>query len=394
MTNEQPTTDLAVTKAADEWLHPLEPYGPAKALREMTRRIMLFDTGKVKMNPTEAGHLAQVAASAWLNPFSGEIWGWVDVYQGNRRLNIMPGRRGLIRHAKEQSIAEGDKFWPEYELVKNSDHRESLKLEPGDLGYICRLRSVREIQIWNDSLTAAGQAGLEPSDIKEMVGPRPFTFGLGIMRKADIDRWDGKGMTPVERVQKRSYMMALKQKYVLPLAHAIGEAGETVDDYVMEGDWRETTDPPDPELPGGAEEPPEPEPSAPEPEPEAPGRPYSLGVLTQRFTDATERFAGTRKTEKIGDMELWQMVAWQLRDVFAGDDDQETKYHAALVALTGKDSSKKLTGAECRAILLWLDPKEREGQGAGLQASPMAKQEAGQLWQAGLLDQAREGVKA
>ncbi len=381
-----PVADQAVARAADAWLHPLEPYGPSKALHEMTRRIMLFDTGKVKMNPTEAAHLAQVAASAWLNPFSGEIWGWVDSYAGSRRLNIMPGRRGLIRHAKEQAREEGDKFYPEYEAVKAMDLRQQYNVEEGDAAFICRLRSVREIETWNDSLRAAGEAGLQPSDVKELVGPRPFTFGLGIMRKADIDRWDGKGMTPTERSQKRAYMMALKQKYVLPLAHAIGHGGETIDDYVAEGDWREVTEPDKPaaELPAAADEPAaEPPPAAEQPAAEdqaTPGRPYQPDVLRERFVAATERFAGTRKDEKIGGMELWQMVAWQLREAFAGDDDQELKYHAALQALSGKSSSKDLTGAQCRAVLQWLDPQEREGPGAGLRPSPAAVTEADALY--------------
>ena len=74
----QPEVGTQIVRAAGEWLHPLEPYGPSRALRELTRRIMLFDTGQVKMTAPEASHLAQVSASAWLNPFTGEIWAWVD----------------------------------------------------------------------------------------------------------------------------------------------------------------------------------------------------------------------------------------------------------------------------------------------------------------------------
>ena len=399
---EQPVS-LIVAKAADQWLHPLEPYGPAKALREMTRRIMLFDKGKVKMSPTEAAHLAQVAASSWLNPFTGEIWGWVDVYRNERRLNIMPGRKGLIRHAKEQANLEGDKFYPEYEEIVSLDLRRQYLLEEGDLAYICKLRSIREIDTWNASLMAAGQAGLEPSDVKELVGPRPYTFGLGIMRKKEVASTKDAAMTATERCQKRAYMMALKQKYVLPLAHAIGQEGQTVDDYIIEGEFQEVD--PEPEGEGkeeeGTEDPRQEEAQAEEPEQEpekeqerqiegdtSVQRPYTVDVLRQRYQEAVKRFAGTKKTEKVGGMELWQMVAWQLREMFAGTDDQETMYHAALEELTGKASSKKLTGAECRAILQWLDPQEREGPGTGLKASKMASQEAEQLWQAGLLAQA------
>ncbi len=320
---EQPAS-MIVAKAADQWLHPLEPYGPAKALREMTRRIMLFDTGKIRMNPTEAAHLAQVSASAWLNPFTGEIWGWVTEYQSRgrtqRKLSIMPGRKGLIRHAKEQSIAEGDKFWPEYEPVVATQLRADYRLDTGDLGFICKLRSVREIEVWNQSLVAAGTAGLEPSDVKNLVGTRPFTFGLGILRAAEIatlDRRSDNRMTHTERAQKRAYMMSLKQKYVLPLAHAIGEIGQTVDDYLVEGEFTEL-EPPEPEeltaeqvkeladkakeTPvvdlevedrGSAEPEPEPESDRPlevEGDTSAP-RPYSPGLIRDRYKKATERFA-------------------------------------------------------------------------------------------------------
>ena len=406
-----PGASAQLVRATNEWLHPLEPYGPAKALKEMTRRIMLFDTGKVKMNVTEASHLAQVSASAWLNPFTGEIWGWVTSYQGSRKLSIMPGRKGLIRHAKEQAIAEGDKFWPEYTKVLALEVRQGYGLEAGDLAYECQLRSKIAIDTWNRSLEAAAAAELPPADIKEMVGKRPYTFGLGVLRAAEIAQLDKRSdnrMTHTERCQKRAYMMALKQAYVLPLASSIGDQGQTMEDFVPEGEWREVTDPPDPEDPDTdppdpadpetdpadpAEQPPPdpPEPTQADPPEGSPAavessRPYAPEVVKLAISGRIITHKGARKTDKVGGMELWQYVAWQMGELFTPDDNPDAKRHTVLSYLLNKQSSKELNGAECLALIQWLDPQEWDGEGSGLYPNPLARSEARLIHDARLIE--------
>jgi hypothetical protein len=56
---------------------------------------------------------------------------------------------------------------------------------------------------------------------------------------ANLDKSGRNKMTHVDRCQKRAYMMALKQAYDLPLGGNIGSSGETIDDYVLEGEWRD-----------------------------------------------------------------------------------------------------------------------------------------------------------
>jgi hypothetical protein len=243
MTDEERTEagskELAI---ANEYLHPLVPYGPTMAMREMTRRVMLFDTGKVKMNAVEAAHYAQVCISTRLNPFAYEIWALVALIGNERRLTIMPGRRGLLRHAHEQAAARGTHFWPRYEQVTDPERRKNLMIPDGALAFECKLYENLSVTTWNQSivaLTDAAKVGLH-IDTSEL-GPTPFVFGLGILPADDMRQLD-KGsnkMSHVERTQKRAYMMALKQMFDLPLAGAVGPRGETMEDYVPDAEWRE-----------------------------------------------------------------------------------------------------------------------------------------------------------
>lgn len=237
-------TENQLVVAANEYLHPLQPYGPTKALREMTRRIMTLDTaqGDSRFRAIEAAHLAQVAASSQLNPFTGEIWGWVAIKSGVRHLTVMPGRRGLLRHAHEQAKDQGTHFWPEYDQMKDADERADYMLPDGALAFGCRLKEHSAIETWTMAINACRDAGYTPEEIRKEVGPMPFTFGLGVLTKqemATLDKNSRNKMSHVERCQKRAYMMALKQRFDLPLGGSVGTSGETIDDYIPDAEWRE-----------------------------------------------------------------------------------------------------------------------------------------------------------
>jgi DNA-binding CsgD family transcriptional regulator len=231
--------ELAV---ANEYLNPLRPYGAVIALREMTRRIMALDHGKEPMNGGEAAHFAQVAVSEQLNPFTGEIWAWVTVRGDKRQLTIMPGRKGLLRHAHAQALERETHFWPEYEQVTDEDERKALFIPTGALAFKCALRDDRQIETWTKALNAvidAAKLGIEID--RKGISHMPFTFGLGILTQQEItslDKNSSNKMTHVERCQKRAYMAALKQLFDLPLGGSVGAHGETMDDYIPEAEWR------------------------------------------------------------------------------------------------------------------------------------------------------------
>jgi hypothetical protein len=243
MSTNDPLPEPVTTKElalANEYLHPLVPYGAVKAMREMTRRIMLFDSGKTKMSVSQASHFAQICLSARLNPFDGEIWAWVD---DRGQLKIMPGRRGLLRHAHEQAAAQANHFWPRYEQITDPDKRANLRIPDGALAFEARVFDYRSTTTWTTALTAATdatKAGLhvDTSDL----GSVPYVMGLGVLTASEmqtLDKQSSNKMTHVERCQKRAYMMALKQMFDLPLAGYVGNQGETMDDFVLDAEWRE-----------------------------------------------------------------------------------------------------------------------------------------------------------
>lgn len=267
---EQPEVGSKELVVANEFLHPLVPYGPVKAMREMTRRIMLFDTGKNKLSAAQASHFAQLCLSARLNPFDGEIWAWVD---DHGKLSIMPGRRGLLRHAHEQAHERGTHFWPRYEQVTDPNRRADLRIPEGALAFEAKVFDHLSTTTWTQAITAltdAAKAGVhvDASDL----GSVPCVVGLGVLTADEmkqLDRQSSNKMTHVERCQKRAYMMALKQMFDLPLAGYVGNQGETMDDFVLDAEWRE--------VPAGAT-------AAPEDQPE--GRPARPAAEVKADTEA------------------------------------------------------------------------------------------------------------
>lgn len=228
----------------------LVPYGTPKEVKEMARRIMALDRQPIRMGPGEASLLAEVAIAHSLDPFMGEVWGWVAGEGPNRKFTIMPGRRGILRHAHEQAKERGTHFWPKYRELVDMDERANLKVAQGDLAFECRVFDHKSVTTYTALITALKDAGFAPSEIRDQAGDPPFVFGLGLLTKQEMDALDKSRnkMTHVERCQKRAYMMALRQLFTLPLATNLGPGGQTVDDYILEGEWREVpaTDEADP----------------------------------------------------------------------------------------------------------------------------------------------------
>jgi hypothetical protein len=346
---------------------------------------MEMDTAKVPMLAREAAHLAQQAASAWLNPFTGEIWGWVQIVGNQRKFTIMPGRRGLLRHAHEQAREIGTHFWPEYRQITDPDERKNLFIPNEALAFECQVKDHLSQMTWNTTLervTEAVKAGIEIDT--SIIQKPPFVFGLGILTKQEMESLDknrGNKMTHVERCQKRAYMMGIKQLFDLPLGGAVGGAGETIEDYVIDVEWREVDVIPAewqcyecgegvpkdsdvcPEcgateqkehlrqaakegsetLFGGDEE----------PTPKTNGRPYPPETVRNRISASVEEYKGTRKSDK-----MLELAVWQLNECFGGDKQQNDKRRSVIAYLFEKESATELSGAELKSVIQWLDSSE------------------------------------
>ena len=221
---------------ANEFLgsNPLAPYGAVEVVRGMSRRIRALDKSEIKLNPGEAMHLAQLAISHDLNPFSGEIWAWVQVKEGERHFSWMPGRRGLIRHANEQAAAKDSEWWSdERELT---EHEKTELMIPKDaLAFESKVFDKATMDEWRKTFNTLIDAKKTADEVLLIVGNPPCSIGYGVLTQAEIKKmpWNNK-MPHVNRAKKRALMEALKGKYSLHFGGAFGGGGETFDEYIVD----------------------------------------------------------------------------------------------------------------------------------------------------------------
>lgn len=232
----------------NEYLHALEPYGQVQVVREMARRIQALDKSKIPLNGGEAAHLAQLAVSHDLNPFSGEIWGWIQEKGGKRLFNWMPGRRGIIRHANEQAAARGSEWWSdERELTEHE--KDTLMIPRDALAYESRVFDKATMDEWRETFKTL-ENGLGAEEALRIVGQPPCSKGIGVLTQQEISKMPRDNRMPhANRAKKRALMEALKGKYSLHFGGSSGgSGGETFEDYVVDAkgaidvDFKDVTD--------------------------------------------------------------------------------------------------------------------------------------------------------
>ncbi len=230
-----PKEEQALEAASADWLHPLEPYGPRRALEELTRRLMLMDTSKNPLNVNEAMLVIQTASTTQLNPFAQELWAWVSIYQGKRKLTIMPGRRGLLRLARAQAEHMGTHFNEEYRRITDPEERAELAIPLGALAFECKVFDSLTRESWVKSFTDLNKAGMKADQVLAQIGDCPYARGYGFVTASEMKTLDeGKNtMAHAERASKRAFMSGLKKKFDLPFGAITGvQSGMTFEDYV------------------------------------------------------------------------------------------------------------------------------------------------------------------
>lgn len=227
-------SEIQITRG-NEFLHALEPYGQVQVVREMSRRIQALDKNEIKLNGGEAAHLAQLAVSHDLNPFSGEIWGWVQKKKGERHFNWMPGRRGIIRHANEQSEEKGSEWWSDERAL--TEHEKVELVIPKDaLAFESKVFETSTMDPWRKTFNALIEAGVEAKEALKIAGNPPCSVGIGVLTRQEISYMPKNNKMPhANRAKKRALMEALKGKFSLHFGGAAGgSGGETFEDYIVD----------------------------------------------------------------------------------------------------------------------------------------------------------------
>lgn len=233
----------------NEYLHALVPYGPSKMLRELTRRILVFDKSKIPMTRNEAAHTAQLSLSTDLNYFANELWVWItiDKRTKKRQYNWMPGRRGVTRHANKQAEEMGIK-WHSTEPELLTDNEKRLFSIPLDsLAVRIKVRDDVSMASYNETLKTMSKAIGDKEAYKEL-GPPPSSGGIGVVTKYEMTELDKTGrnkMPHFNRSVKRALTEAQKGKFNLQFGGGSIGAPADYSDYILgdtvDGDLEDIT---------------------------------------------------------------------------------------------------------------------------------------------------------
>jgi len=192
-------------------------------LLDVNKRILTMLPGGAKLQDNERYALAQIAVAHGLDPFNGEVW-----YIPNR--GPMIGIKGLRKKAREQ--VQGN-FWIDFREITDADERKRYGIEAGALAFEARLFDSENVRTYCDMIGAMTKSGIPWSDVKVMIGEKPYTSGIGVLRPTE--------QTKMERVQcamKRAEADALKRRFDVPFGMGVeadNEPDSASGDWVIEG---------------------------------------------------------------------------------------------------------------------------------------------------------------
>ena len=205
----------------------LAPFGSRDEVREMTERLRLMLPGVGQsLSKGQILALAQGAVAHGLNPLNGEIWIIVDRDGNSRGLQI--GIKGLRKKAHEQ--VKGN-FWCEFIEITDPDTRARWQIAASDLAFECRLFDSETIRLYVEAIERLQTAKLPWEVIERMVGARPYTTGIGILKANEKTK-----MAAVQCARKRAEADAIKQRFDVPFGVAVAEDDEPP---AFAGEWIE-----------------------------------------------------------------------------------------------------------------------------------------------------------
>lgn len=170
-------------------------------LKQVDERLKVMLPGAQKLTAGERYALAQIAVMHGLDPLNGEVW-----LIPNR--GPMIGIKGLRKKAREQ--VDGN-FWIDFREIIDVEERKRYGIEPGALAFEARLFDSENIMTYCSMVERMTKAGIPWESVKTMLGDRPYTSGIGVLRQNE--------QTKMERVQcamKRAEADALKRRFDVP----------------------------------------------------------------------------------------------------------------------------------------------------------------------------------
>lgn len=225
--------DTAITSTQQT---SIKPWGTRDEVRELTERLRLMLPNANKLTANEVRALAQGAVAHGLDPLNGEIW-FLKARDGTPR-GLMIGVKGLRKKAHEQ--VKGN-FWIDFREIIVKEELQRLRIPEGSLAFEARLFDSENIRTYADTVERLTKAGIPWDAVKEMVGGKPYTTGIGVLKPSEPTM-----MEPAQCAMKRAEADAIKRRFDVPFGLAIsadldeapynGEWSDAIDGEVMEHD--------------------------------------------------------------------------------------------------------------------------------------------------------------
>jgi len=176
----------------------LANYGSRADVIEFVGRLRTMLPGGDKLTDGQIKALAQASLSTGLDPLNGEIW----MIPGR---GLMTGVKGLRRKAHDQ--VQGN-FWVEFLTITDKPTRDLFQIPDGALAFEARLFDSETLRTYAETCERLLKAGLPWEAVKEMVGSKPYTPGIGVFKKGEETR-----MAPAQCAMKRAEADALKRRF-------------------------------------------------------------------------------------------------------------------------------------------------------------------------------------
>jgi len=198
----------------------LAPFGSRAEVTEYANRLKLTYRIKLKGGETreltkpESIRFASACLAHGLDPNVGEIWA-TDGKDGV--MIIKPGRNGWTKAVATQLKNEGGgNAWAEYRQIIDVAERIQLFVPAGALVFECKLFDTPSIRAYSEAVKRLSKAGASWPEIKEALGSRPFSVGIGMYSPSEKTKYQDEQYPPIERTKKRAYEAAIKYRFALP----------------------------------------------------------------------------------------------------------------------------------------------------------------------------------
>lgn len=191
--------------------HMVSAFGTREDVKALDDRLKVMLPGAEKLDTGQRMALAQAAIAHGLDPFNGELW----MIQGR---GLMVGIKGLRKKAHQQ--VKGN-FWIDFRLITTDEERAALRIPNGALAYEARLFDTENITTYTATVEKMLKAGIPWEAVKDMVGSKPYTSGIGMLKAGDQTKMD-----PVQCAMKRAEADAIKRRFDVPFGMNVADDDE------------------------------------------------------------------------------------------------------------------------------------------------------------------------